>query len=317
MELMQKHIQPMEKFEVNILGCGSAVPTARHMTTAQLVNVHDRLFLVDCGEGTQTQIWKRKSGIKVTGMNHIFISHAHGDHFFGLVPLVSSLNLMLDRTADLHLWLPADLEEPLRRDFEQYCYVPFKLIMHPLDTTKQTVLYEDKEMKVETIPLNHRVPCCGFLFSEKPKAPVLLPEKCKAYGIPPRELGKIKAGADWTMEDGTVIPNSELTAASDFVPRKYAYCSDTAYFPEMIPQIEGADLLYHEATFTSEDEQQAVNAAHSTAAQAAAIARNAHVKQLAIGHYSIRYDDEAPLLAEAQSIFPNTLASQEGMTISL
>lgn len=314
---MQKHIQPMEKFEVNILGCGSAVPTARHMTTAQLVNVHDRLFLVDCGEGTQTQIWKRKSGIKVTGMNHIFISHAHGDHFFGLVPLVSSLNLMLDRTADLHLWLPADLEEPLRRDFEQYCYVPFKLIMHPLDTTKQTVLYEDKEMKVETIPLNHCVPCCGFLFSEKPKAPVLLPEKCKAYGIPPRELGKIKAGADWTMEDGTVIPNSELTAASDFVPRKYAYCSDTAYFPEMIPQIEGADLLYHEATFTSEDEQQAVNAAHSTAAQAAAIARDAHVKQLAIGHYSIRYDDEAPLLAEAQSIFPNTLASQEGMTISL
>jgi len=285
------------------------------MTTAQLVNVHDKLFLVDCGEGTQTQIWK--SGIKVTGMNHIFISHAHGDHFFGLVPLVSSLNLMLDRTADLHLWLPADLEEPLRRDFEQYCYMPFKLIMHPLDTTKQAVLYEDKDMKVETIPLNHRVPCCGFLFSEKPKAPVLLPEKCKAYGIPPREFGKIKAGADWTMEDGTVIPNSELTEASDFVPRKYAYCSDTAYFPEMIPQIEGADLLYHEATFTSEDEQKATNAAHSTAAQAATIAKDAHVKQLAIGHYSIRYDDETPLLIEAQSIFPNTLASQELMTISL
>ena len=250
-------------------------------------------------------------------MNHIFISHAHGDHFFGLIPLLSSMRLMLDRTADLHLWLPADLEEPLRRDFEQYCYMPFKLIMHPLDTTKQTVLYEDKDMKVETIPLNHRVPCCGFLFSEKPKAPVLLPEKCKAYGIPPREFGKIKAGADWTMEDGTVIPNSELTAASDFVPRKYAYCSDTAYYPEMIPQIEGADLLYHEATFTSEDEQQAVNAAHSTAAQAATIAKDAHVKQLAIGHYSIRYEDETPLLEEAQSIFPNTVASQEGMTISL
>jgi ribonuclease Z len=305
----------MEKFEVNILGCGSAVPTAKHMTTAQLVSVHDKLFLVDCGEGTQTQIWK--SGIKVTGMNHIFISHAHGDHFFGLVPLVSSLSLMLDRTADLHLWLPADLEEPLRRDFEQYCYMPFKLIMHPIDTTKQTVLYEDKDMKVETIPLNHRVPCCGFLFSEKPKAPVLLPEKCKAYGIPPREFGKIKAGADWTQEDGTVIPNSELTVASDFVPRKYAYCSDTAYFPEMIPQIEGADLLYHEATFTSEDEQKAVNAAHSTAAQAATIAKDAHVKQLAIGHYSIRYDDEITLLDEAQSIFPNTVASQELMTISL
>ena len=305
----------MEKFEVNILGCGSAVPTARHMTTAQLVNVHDKLFLVDCGEGTQTQIWK--SGIKVTNMNHIFISHAHGDHFFGLVPLVSSLNLMLGRTADLHLWLPIDLEEPLRRDFEQFCCTPFQVIMHPLDTTKQMVIYEDKEMKIETIPLNHRVPCCGFLFSEKPKLPVLLPEKCKAYGIPPREFGKIKNGANWTMEDGRVIPNSEFTVESDFVPRKYAYCSDTAYFPEMIPQIQGVDLLYHEATFTSEDEQQASNAAHSTAAQAATIAKDANVKQLAIGHYSIRYDDETELLTEAQSVFPNTIACQEGMTIRL
>ena len=291
------------------------MPTARHMTTAQLINIHEKLFLVDCGEGTQTQIWK--SGIRVTNMNHIFISHAHGDHFFGLLPLVSSLALMLDRTADLHLWLPADLEEPLKRDFEQFCCTPFQLIMHPLDTTKQAVLYEDKEMMVETIPLNHRVPCCGFLFSEKPKLPVLLPEKCKVYGIPPRELGKIKAGADWTMEDGRVISNSELTVPSDFVPRKYAYCSDTAYYPEIIPQIQDADLLYHEATFISEDEQHAVNAAHSTAAQAATIARDAHVKQLAIGHYSIRYDDETALLVEAKRIFPNTVASQEGITIRL
>ena len=305
----------MEKFEVNILGCGSAVPTGRHMTTAQLVNVHEKLFLVDCGEGTQTQIWK--SGIRVTAMNNIFISHAHGDHFFGLVPLISSLGLMLDRTADLHLWLPADLRENLERDFNAYCYLPFKLVMHELDATKRAVIYEDKETTVETIPLNHRIPCCGFLFSEKPKLPVLLPEKCTACGIPPKEFGKIKAGADWTMEDGTVIPNSELTIASDFVPRKYAYCSDTAYFPEIIPQIEGADLLYHEATFTTEDELQAVNAAHSTAAQAATIARDAKVKKLAIGHYSIRYTKETELLAEAQAIFPDTVASQEGMTLSL
>jgi ribonuclease Z len=305
----------MERFDVHILGCGSAVPTARHMTTAQLVNIHEKLFLVDCGEGTQTQIWK--SGIKVTNMNHIFISHAHGDHFFGLVPLISSLALMLARTEDLHLWLPANLEEPLKRDIDQYCYLPFELIFHPVDTSRRTVLYEEKEMMVETIPLNHRVPCCGFLFSEKPKLPVLLPEKCKAYGIPPRELGKIKAGADWTLEDGTVVPNSELTVPSDFVPRKYAYCSDTAYYPEMVPQIKGVNLLYHEATFTTEDEQQAVNAAHSTAAQAASIAKEANVGQLAIGHYSIRYDDDETLLAEAQNIFPMTVASQEGMTIEV
>ena len=305
----------MERFDVHILGCGSAVPTARHMTTAQLVNIHEKLFLVDCGEGTQTQIWK--SGIKVTNMNHIFISHAHGDHFFGLVPLISSLALMLARTEDLHLWLPANLEEPLKRDIDQYCYLPFELIFHPVDTSRRTVLYEEKEMMVETIPLNHRVPCCGFLFSAKPKLPVLLPEKCKAYGIPPRELGKIKAGADWTLEDGTVVPNSELTVPSDFVPRKYAYCSDTAYYPEMVPQIKGVNLLYHEATFTTEDEQQAVNAAHSTAAQAASIAKEANVGQLAIGHYSIRYDDDETLLAEAQNIFPMTVASQEGMTIEV
>ena len=306
---------PMEKFEVTILGCGSAVPTGRHMTTAQMVNIHEKLFLVDCGEGTQTQIWK--SGIKVTNMNHIFISHAHGDHFFGLVPLVSSLSLMLNRMEELHLWLPADLEEPLKYDFEHYCFIPFKLVMHPVDTTNRAVLYEDKELKVETIPLNHCVPCCGFLFSEKPKLPVLLPEKCHAYGISVVEFGNIKAGADWTMEDGPVIPNSELTVPSDFVPRKYAYCSDTAYHPEMIPQLKGVDLLYHEATFLTEDEQQAVKYAHSTAAQAATIARDAEVGQLAIGHYSIRYGGERELLAEAQSIFPNTMASQEGMTIQL
>ncbi len=305
----------MEKFEISILGCGSAMPTPRHNTTAQLVNIHDRLFLVDCGEGTQTQIWK--SGIRVTNMNHIFISHAHGDHFFGLLPLVSSLGLMLGRTDDLHLWLPADLVEPLRYDFGQYCHLPFNLIFHAVDTTKTAVLYEDKEMKVETIPLIHGVPCCGFLFSEKPKLPVLLPEKCKAYGIPPQELGKIKNGADWTLNDGTVIPNSELTTPSDFVPRRYAYCSDTAYNPAMIPQIEGVNLLYHEATFMLEDEQQAVNAGHSTAAQAAIIARDANARQLAIGHYSVRYIDEAPLLAEAQVIFPNTVACQEGMVFSI
>lgn len=305
----------MEKFEVNILGCGSAVPTARHMTTAQLVNMRDRMFLVDCGEGTQTQIWK--SSIKLTNMDHIFISHAHGDHFFGLVPLVSSLGLMLDRKSDLHIWLPSDLVEPIEKDFEQYCYLPFKLIMHAIDTTKQAIIYEDKNMTVETIPLNHRVPCCGFLFSEKEKPAVLLPERCKAYGIPPKEFGKIKAGADWTLDDGKVVPNSELTAPSDFVPRKYAYCSDTAYYPEIIPQIQGANLLYHEATFTTEDEQKALNAAHSTAAQAATIAKDANVGKLAIGHYSIRYDDETTLLDEAQEIFANTVACQEGMVIEV
>lgn len=305
----------MEKFEISILGCGSAVPTARHAATAQLINIHEKIFLVDCGEGTQTQIWK--SGVKVTNMNNIFISHAHGDHFLGLMPLISSLTLMFNRTKDLHLWLPADLGNPLRYAIEQFCDLSFKLIMHPVDATKEQVLIEDNDLKVETIPLNHRIPCCGFLFSEKPKLPVLLPEKCIALGIPPQEFGKIKAGADWILEDGTVISNRELTAVNDFVPRKYAYCSDTAYYPEMIPQIQGVNLLYHESTFLSKNEQQAIKTAHSTAAQAATIARDAQVGQLLIGHYSIRYEDESIMLAEARRIFPNTVASQEGMTIEV
>ena len=298
----------MERFEVNILGCGSAVPTARHMTTAQLVNIHGKLFLVDCGEGTQTQIWR--SGIRVTNMNHIFISHAHGDHFFGLLPLVSSLALMLDRTADLHLWLPADMEEPLKRDFEQFCCTPFQLIMHPLDTTKQAVLYEDKEMMVETIPLNHRVPCCGFLFSEKPKLPVLLPEKCKAYGIPPRELGKIKAGADWTTEEGEVVPNERLTTPSE-PPRSYAYCSDTRYMPELHKMLTGVTTLYHESTYGMDQQLLAEKYNHSTARQAAMVARDAGVQQLILGHYSSRYENEKILLDEAREVFENSRLSDE------
>ena len=304
----------MEKFEVNILGCGSAVPTGQHMTTAQLINIHEKMFLVDCGEGTQTQIWK--SGIKVTNMNHIFISHAHGDHFFGLLPLLSSLGLMLGRTEDLEVYIPMSLKENFERDLAAYCHIPFKVNLHAIDGNKRQILYEDSEMSIETIPLNHVVPCCGFLFREKPKARVLLPEKCLSYGISTREFGKIKAGADYTLPDGTVIANEELTAVSDFVPRSYAFCSDTAYYPEMVPQIEGIDVLYHESTFTSEKEDQAITAGHSTAEQAAMIAKAAKVGQLVLGHYSIRYVGRTKeFVNEARCIFGNSIASEDGMTI--
>lgn len=305
----------MEKFEVTILGCGSAVPTARHMTTAQLVSMREKVFMVDCGEGTQTQVWK--SGIKVTNLDHIFISHAHGDHFFGLVPFISSLGLMLDRKSPLNLWVPADLKEHLEYDFSHYCYLPFELIIHPLDTTVRTVLYEDKEMIVETIPLDHRTPCCGFLFKEKPKDPVLLPAKCKELGVPVTEFRNIKAGADYVREDGTVIPNSELTKPSDFTPRSYAYCSDTAYCQAIVPQISGVDLLYHEATFCDADEGNAAATGHSTARQAAAIAKEARVGKLALGHYSIRYREEDQLLQEAREVFPETVLSDEMMQFSI
>lgn len=305
----------MEKFELNILGCGSAVPTARHNTSAQLLNLHEKLFLIDCGEGTQTVIWR--NGIRISNLNHIFISHMHGDHFFGLLPLLSSLGLMLARTSDLHLYIPAEMKEPLEYDLEKYCHLPYNLIIHPINTEERTLLYEDKEIFIESIPLNHGMPCCGFLFKEKPKPNVLLPEKCNSYGIPPKEFGKIKAGADYLMEDGTIIPNSELTIVSDFVPRSYAYCSDTAYYPPIVEQIKGVTLLYHEATFVDKDKDKAASVAHSTATEAANIALAASVGKLVIGHYSIRYDNEEQLLTEAQSVFSNTVACCENMVISL
>ena len=305
----------MEKFEVTILGCGSAVPFEKYMTTSQLVNVHDELFMVDCGEGMQTQIWSSK--IKVTRLNHIFISHMHGDHFFGLVPFLSSLGLMLNRTTDMHLYLPEKMVNAIESDLQNYCELPYKVIIHSVDTTIKTVLYEDKTMLVESIPLDHRVPCCGFLFKEKPKENVLLPAKCKEYGVPVSAYRDVKAGNDFVREDGTVVPNSLLTSPNSFVPRSYAFCSDTAYLPEMVEQIKNVNLLYHEATFLKSESEQAAANGHSTAEQAAQIAKEANAKQLAIGHYSIRYDDINQLVDEAKATFPNTVACEKGMVFSL
>ena len=305
----------MEPFTVNILGCGAAIPNIRHMMSSQIVTIHHERFMVDCGEGTQGQIWKY--GFKISNLNHIFISHAHVDHFFGLVPFVSSLDLMCNRKSAINIWLPNELKEPIAYDFNTYCKPSFPVLLHGVDTTRHTVLYEDNHLTVESIPLNHRMPCCGFLFSEKKKPRVLLPQKCLKLGIPQKEFGRIKAGADWTTDDGTVIPNHELTAESTFIPRKYAYCCDTAYYPDMIPQIKGVNLLYHEATYRQEEQEQAEKYAHSTAMQAASIARDAQVKRLIIGHYSPRYSDESQMLREAQSIFPDTIASNEGMTVEV
>lgn len=301
----------MEKFEVNILGCGAAIPIGRHMTTSQLVNVHDKLFMVDCGEGTQTQIWK--SGIKLTNMDNIFISHAHGDHFFGLVPLLSSLNLMLGRTKDINVFVPEDLKDILMLMLKELCHIPFNVNINTFMGNSNQKIYEDEEMETETIPLKHDIPCCGFLFREKPKKRVLLPEKCLSYDIPKRDFKLIKSGNDYILPDGTLISNKELTAPSEFVPRSYAYCSDTAYNPSMVSQLKDVDLLYHETAFLANDKNRAINAFHSTTHQAANIAKSANARKLIIGHYSIRYDDEQQFEQEVKSIFPNAEACNEGM----
>lgn len=304
-----------EKFEVTIIGCGAAVPKDPHMTTSQLVNIHEKQFLVDCGEGTQIQLWKM--GVRITNLNHIFISHAHGDHFFGLVPLLSSMRLMLGRNEDIHVYIPEDLERILKQVLEAYCKTPFSVIIHTHDGKNRTILYEDSELSIETIPLKHSVPCSGFLFREKPKAPVLDVEKCRELGISVREFQRIKAGGDYVAPNGSIVKNSELTYASPFVPRSYAFCSDTIYFPEVVPQLQNIDLLYHEATYLAADEQQASESAHSTTLQAAQMAREANVGKLLLGHYSVRYNNDEQFALEAKTIFPNCIACQEGMRIDV
>ena len=207
----------MTKFEITILGCGSALPTQRHFTTSQVVNVHEKLFMVDCGEAAQI-LFQQKDNLRIGKLDHIFISHMHGDHCFGLPGLLSSMSLV-GRITPLHLYMTPDLIPHMRQLIDFFCHLTFELVVHTLDPEKPERIYEDKEMTIESIPMNHCVPCCGFLFKEKQKPNRLLREKTDAYGIPVKHLAKIKAGADYVLPNGTIIPNSELTEPVDELPK--------------------------------------------------------------------------------------------------
>ena len=300
----------MEKFDVHILGCGSALPTLRHSATSQVVNIREKLFMIDCGEGTQVQL--RRSRLRFGRLNHIFISHLHGDHCFGLMGLISTFG-MLERTADLHIYAHAELEKLLAPQLNYFCKgMTYKVVFHAIDPGEQAVIYDDRSVSVETIPLRHKLPTCGFLFREKPVPNHIIREMIDFYHIPLYLINRIKNGEDYQMEDGTVIPNARLTIPSD-PPRTYAYCSDTCYLPRITEQIKGVDLLFHEATFTTSELARAKATLHSTAEQAALIAREAGVKQLMIGHFSARYEDDSLLLKEASAIFPQTILAQENL----
>lgn len=304
----------MEKFEVHILGCGSALPTTRHLATSQVINIREKLFMIDCGEGAQVQL--RKSRLKFSRLNHIFISHLHGDHCFGLMGLISTFG-MLERTANLHIHCHADLQRILEPQIEFFCKgMPYNVVFELFNPGEQTVIYDDRSVSVETIPLRHRVPCCGFLFREKPTPNHIRRDMIDFYQIPIYLINRIKNGEDYVLEDGTVIPNARLTIPSD-PPRSYAYCSDTCYLPRICEQIKGCDLLFHEATFADADAKRAKETFHTTAPQAAEIAKVAQVKKLVIGHYSARYEDESILLKEASEIFPQTILAQENLKIEL
>ena len=304
----------MERFEVNILGCGSALPTTRHFLSSQVINLRDKLFMIDCGEGTQLQF--RMMKLKFQRLNHIFISHLHGDHCFGLPGLISSLG-MLGRTSDLHIYAQSDAERIFRPVLNYFCKdLSYKVFFHIFNPTKNELIFEDRSLKVYTIPLKHRTPCAGFLFEEKPKSPHIIREMIDFYQVPVSQILSIKNGADFVTPEGTIIANRILTRPAE-PPRKYAYCLDTAYYEKIIPIVEDVDMLYHEATFSHKDIVRAKETYHSSARQAALIAKAARVKKLVIAHFSARISDETILLDEAREVFPATTLANEGMVLEL
>lgn len=304
----------MADFNLNILGCGSALPTTRHLATSQVVDLRDKLYMIDCGEGTQVQM--RNMRIKFSRLSHIFISHLHGDHCFGLPGLLSTLG-MLGRTGDLIIHAPKEIEKYMRPVLDTFCKgMPYEVRFNHVDTHSHSLIMEDRSLSVYSIPLKHRIPTCGFLFAEKPKEAHIIREMTDFYQVPVKWMKDIKQGKDYITPEGEVIPNSRLTRPS-VAPKRYAYCSDTAYSPSIIPIIEGVDLLYHEATFMESDKARAKETFHSTARQAAEIAGKAGVKRLVIGHYSARYEELAALHKEAQEVFPGTILGNEGMVLPI
>ena len=294
---------------VTILGAASAKPTANGHPSAQVVNCNEQYYLVDAGEGVQQQMFR--CGINPLKLRAVFISHLHGDHCFGLIGMISSFGL-LGRTAPLHIYADAMLRRLLQPQLDFFCKeLKYRVVFHDIDATKHQQIYEDGQITVHTLPQKHRIPCCGFLFKEKPKKRHIRRDMIDAYNIPEYCRNAIKNGEDYTTPEGDVIPNARLTTDADR-SRSYAYCSDTLPCPENIPYIAGTDLLYHEATFAQGEAARATATFHSTAGQAAAIAKEAEVKKLVIGHFSSRYENEEPLLAEAKEIFPCTELAGEG-----
>lgn len=298
----------MQPFKIRILGCGSALPTLKHFASSQIIEVRDKTFMVDCGEGTQIQV--RRARIHFNKIFAIFITHLHGDHCFGLIGLISTLG-MLGRTAPLHIYAPKELGPILKLQMDFFCNgLEYEVTFHEVDTSVAGIVYEDKSVIVKSIPLNHRIACCGYMFSEKPTLPHIRRDMIDFYRIPECYRNNIKNGADWITPEGEVLPNNRLTEPAA-APRSYAYCSDTKYLPELYKLVYGVNLLYHEATYCSENENRASLYYHSTAKQAATVALNAKAKSLLLGHFSARYDNENAILNEARNIFPNTYLANE------
>jgi ribonuclease Z len=304
----------MNDFNVRILGSSSAIPTSTRMPSAQLVSHQYKLFLVDCGEGTQIQL--RKNKIRFIQINHIFISHLHGDHFFGLIGLLSSFNLY-GRKTDLHIYAPEQLEEVINLQLKvSDSHLNFKIHFHALQFQSKTLLFENKGIEIFSFPLNHSIPTCGFLFKEKPNPRKIRKEILKNYKIADNAFEAIKQGEDFITEEGEIVPNDLLTK-DGLKARSYAYCSDTAYSAKTVAYIDGVDTLYHESSFMEDMRAIAESKMHSTTLDAARTAIEAGAKQLIVGHFSARYKELGDLLAEVKGEFRNTILAEEHLKIEI
>lgn len=300
--------------KLTILGCYAATPRTITNPTSQVLEIKNRMFLIDCGEGTQVQL--RKNKIKFSKINQVFISHLHGDHFFGLIGLISTFSL-LGRTTDLHIYGPKGIKEIILLQLRlSNSWTNYDLYFHELESEVSEIIFEDDKVVVTTIPLKHRVYTNGFLFQEKIGERKLNMDAVLNHEIESCYYQKIKNGKDITLEDGRIISNSILT----FDPiqhKSYAFCSDTVYHEDIIPIIENVDVLYHESTFLESEDALALKTLHSTAKQAAQIALKANAKQLILGHYSTRYDSITVFQEEAKTIFSEVLLADDGKTFEL
>ncbi|WP_316767257.1 ribonuclease Z [Pedobacter frigiditerrae] len=302
------------KFEVTILGSSSATPVHNRNPTAQLLNCNEKFYLIDCAEGTQQQLIK--FNLKASKIDYIFISHLHGDHYFGLIGLLSSMHLN-GRIKPLYIYGPAALQEILELQFKHSdTHLKYELVYFYTDTTQSDVIFQNNDVTVETIILNHRIPCTGFKFTEKKRLRKLLIDKLEQDNIPVELYPLLKRGVDLDLPNGDVIKNLDYTTDSA-EPKSYAYCSDTLFDERYFETIKGCDTLYHEATFLHEMLDRAKETHHTTALQAAEVAKIVGAKKLLIGHFSSRYKTLSELLDEAKTVFPKTELAIEGLTFEI
>ncbi len=303
----------MSTFSINILGCGSARPSLRHTPSCTVVNVREKLYMIDCGEGAQ--LGMQRKGLKFTRLNHIFLTHLHGDHVFGLPGLIGTMGLM-GREGHVTIHTFAEGERVLRGIFDYFCNdMPYDIRFNIIKP-EEAVIYEDDIMTVRTIPLRHRVPCVGYVFEEKPKARHLDRAAAEFHGLPLSMYAAVKSGQPYVKPDGRII-SSELLTRPATPSYSYAHIGDTAYMPDIAAKIGGVDILYHESTYLKANRADARKRGHSTAEEAAKVARDAGARQLLLGHYSSRYKDDTLFEEEAREIFPNVQAAYEGLTLHL